>query len=333
MHEFAEGSKRRGIDFTAIGDSITPGDFALDGCDYYSVERQRKTDFQFAAVAPLRHYARKNIGYLLSIAKGADIIIESDDDNYPLAGFWAERERKQRVQVLKNAGWVNVYSYYSSANIWPRGIPLDSVRQPPPSLANVPAEDADCPIQQGLCNGDPDVDAIYRLINPLPINFENRESLALANNSWCPFNSQNTTWWRDAFPLLYLPGSCSIRMTDIWRGFVAQRIAWAAGWNLLFHSPTVYQERNAHSLMRDFKDEISGYLNNRTIAERFEKLPLKSAVEDIPENLLLCYEELARLELVDARELIWLQAWLSDMSEFAAVQVVEDGSPSAKQKY
>jgi hypothetical protein len=55
MHEFAEGSKRRGIDFTAIGDSITPGDFALDGCDYYSVERQRKTDFQFAAVAPLRH--------------------------------------------------------------------------------------------------------------------------------------------------------------------------------------------------------------------------------------------------------------------------------------
>jgi hypothetical protein len=42
---------------------------------------------------------------------------------------------------------------------------------------------------------------------------------------------------------------------------------------------------------------------------------------------------LAKLELVDARELIWLQAWLSDMAEFAAVQVVEDGSPSAKQKY
>jgi len=322
MHEFAAGCKIRGIDFVAVGDSITPADFALQGCDYYSVDRQLRTGFQYAGAAPLRHYARKNIGYLLSIANGAEIIIESDDDNYPLEGFWSERQRIQQAQVLEEAGWVNVYGYFSSANIWPRGIPLDAVRQAPPPLANVPLREADFPIQQGLCNGDPDVDAIYRLVNPLPIDFEERGSVALASNSWCPFNSQNTTWWQDAFPLLYLPGTCSIRMTDIWRGFVAQRIAWANGWSLLFHSSTVYQERNAHNLMRDFKDEISGYLNNRIIAERFEALTLQRGIEHIPNNLRSCYEELFKLGLVESRELALLEAWLADIAEVAGSRSV-----------
>ena len=97
MHEFAAESKRRGIDFIVIGDSISPPDFVLDGCDYYSVDHQLKTGFQYAGAAPLRHYARKNIGYLVSIANGTDIIVESDDDNYPLPGFWSERRRIQQI--------------------------------------------------------------------------------------------------------------------------------------------------------------------------------------------------------------------------------------------
>lgn len=83
----------------------------------------------------------------------------------------------------------------------------------------------ECPIQQGLADNNPDVDAIYRLILPFPTIFRKGRKVALGNNSWSPFNSQNTTWWKKAFPLLYLPSYCSFRMTDIWRSFVAQRIA------------------------------------------------------------------------------------------------------------
>ena len=61
-------------------------------------------------------------------------------------------------------------------------------------------------------------------------------------------------------------------MTDIWRSFVAQRIAWANNWSILFHEPTVWQERNDHSLMRDFKDEVPGYLHNRRIGEVLDRL-------------------------------------------------------------
>ena len=47
-------------------------------------------------------------------------------------------------------------------------------------------------------------------------------------------------------------------MTDIWRSFVAQRIAWTNNWSVLFDEPTVWQERNEHDLMRDFRDEVPG---------------------------------------------------------------------------
>ena len=124
------------------------------------------------------------------------------------------------------------------------------------------------PIQQGLANQNPDVDAIYRLVLPLPLDFVEAAPVALGKGAWCPFNSQNTTWWSEAFPLLYLPFHCSFRMTDIWRSFVAQRIAWENGWSILFHNATVFQERNEHSLIRDFEEEIPGYLNNRAMAGR-----------------------------------------------------------------
>src|SRR5438270_335676 len=74
-----------------------------------------------------------------------------------------------------------------------------------------------CPIQQGLADENPDVDAIYRLAFPLPLTFRTDRRIALGGSAWCPFNSQNTTWTREAFPLLYLPSYCSFRMTDIWR--------------------------------------------------------------------------------------------------------------------
>ncbi len=315
MQALAADSKRRGLDFLVVGDSSSPSNFDLAGCDYYSVDRQLKSRFRYASAAPLRHYARKNIGYLLSIDNGAEIVVETDDDNYPLPAFFSERKRVQRAHVLENHGWINVYAYFSETHVWPRGFPLDAVRQPVSPLGDGPLREVDCPIQQGLCNGDPDVDAIYRLVSALPVDFLDRSSVALGNGSWCPFNSQNTSWWRDAFPLLYLPGTCSIRMTDIWRGLLAQRIAWINGWSVLFHSPTVSQERNAHNLMRDFSDEISGYLNNRKLVEHLQALSLRPGLENIPDNLLRCYDELALLGFVDLRELQLLEAWLSDLSE------------------
>jgi hypothetical protein len=296
-----------------IGDSKSPPTYDLEGAEFISVGDQLRTGLRFAAKCPLRHYARKNIGYLLSIINQASLIVETDDDNIPLDTFFADRKRHVDVSHVRNSCWLNVYRYFYDGIIWPRGLPLDAIKADVPPIETLSYGRTDCPIQQGLADGNPDVDAIYRLALPVPIHFRGDRRIALGNGSLCPFNSQNTAWWPDTYPLLYLPAHCSFRMTDIWRSFVAQRIAWEFDWHVLFHEPTVVQERNEHDLMKDFSDEIPGYLNNRRIATALCSIKLTPNLDAIPDNLLACYEVLVKMEVIGAEELTLLHAWLEDL--------------------
>ena len=315
LQTLARGCQQRGYQFIIIGDESSPPDFHLEGCRFYSLKDQYETDLKLARLCPTRHYARKNLGYLIAAQSGASVIIETDDDNIPEDEFWTPRERHQTVPVINHAGWVNVYRYFTDANIWPRGLPLEHIKDQPPALESLSVHEVDCPIQQGLADDNPDTDAIYRLTLPLPQSFRKGVRVALAENSWSPFNSQNTTWWRDAFMLLYLPAFCSFRMTDIWRSFVAQRIAWTNDWPILYHEPTVRQERNEHNLLKDFRDEVPGYLHNSAICEALGKLQLHHGIESMEENLLACYETFVSMDLIDRKEVDLVEAWLDDLKQ------------------
>ena len=314
IKDLAAGAAEHGWSFLVIGDRKSPHSFSCAGVQYYSVSDQLRSGLIYAEKCPVGHYARKNIGYLLGMLQGAEIIVETDDDNIPRAPFWSARKRQLTLPTYVDGGWVNVYRYFSDALIWPRGLPLDKVHSQLLSYESMPNLVSDCPIQQGLADENPDVDAIYRLLMPLPQNFATGKQIALGAGSWCPFNSQNTSWWKEAFPLLYLPAYCSFRMTDIWRSFVAQRIAWECGWAILFHEATVWQERNEHNLMRDFSEEVPGYLHNSKIAEKLRNLELRSGVNETGENLLRCYEMLVKEEFVGSDEISLLQGWLSDLA-------------------
>lgn len=304
--------------FYVIGDSKSPKDFTLPGADYLDVDAQVATGFEFARLVPTRHYARKNVGYLCAIRDKAEMILETDDDNLPLPGFWDARSRTVSTKVATAPGWHNVYRHFSDVNIWPRGLPLDRVLTDPEPFDAMPVAERNCPIQQGLADDNPDVDAIYRLVLPLPIKFKPGRSVILDPGVWCPFNSQNTAWWPEAYPLLYLPFHCSFRMTDIWRSFVAQRIAWENGWSLLFHSSTMWQDRNEHSLMRDFADEVVGYLNNEKIAKALDELKLQPGAAAMGDNLIKCYDALIGLGVVGEEERPLLKAWVNDLEKLAS---------------
>jgi len=63
----------------------------------------------------------------------------------------------------------------------------------------------------------------------------------------------------EAFPLIYLPCHVSFRMTDIWRSSSRRQLC---GRKAIDSVPQRYvvQERNEHNLMKDFRDEVDGYL-------------------------------------------------------------------------
>ena len=315
LRALADGCREHGQRFYVIGDVPSPSDFSLPGCDFFSLERQYESGFRIAREGPTRHYARKNVGYLQAIRDGAALIVETDDDNEPMPAFWRGRTLRHTAPVLSQAGWANVYRYFTDGEaVWPRGLPLTKVKGDLVPYEQCPAQEVACPIQQGLADENPDVDAIYRLVAPLPIRFRTGRKIALAGGVWCPFNSQNTAFFPEAYELLYLPAHCSFRMTDIWRSFVAQRILWENGWMLLFSDSTVVQERNDHDLMKDFRDEIPGYLHNETIARILEALPLKPGSSEIANNLAKCYEALVEAELFPNKELSLLDAWLDDLT-------------------
>jgi hypothetical protein len=71
-------------------------------------------------------------------------------------------------------------------------------------------------------------------------------------------------------------------MDDIWASFYVT----AKKYNVIYGEPTVYQLRNVHNLIKDFKDEYIGYTNSLKLVEGLYKnveniykfLPKKSAI-------------------------------------------------------
>ena len=315
-----------------LGDRKGPVEYDLPATEFWSIDAQQKLPWQLAKLLPEKHYTRKNLGYLLAIQTGCEYLVETDDDNIPQESFWEERHQ---VIDARSSGlalsWFNVYEAFTDQTIWPRGYPLEFLNpssKDRSSLDGVEVSSSECLIQQGLADGDPDVDAVYRMTRTLPFQFDVREPVRLEKDCWCPFNSQNTTFFREAFPLLDLPSHCSFRMTDIWRSFVAQRCLWEMDSTVCFTQASMFQERNEHDLLRDFSQEVSGYLHNHRIAETLRALSLQPGRETstVLRNLTACYEALVSLEVVPAAELSLVSAWCEDFKEVSAAIPAEMNS-------
>ena len=73
------------------------------------------------------------------------------------------------------------------------------------------------------------------------------------------------------------------------------------------------QERNVHNLMRDFEDEVPGYLNNKKIVDELAALNLKAGAVNIADNRRICYEKLVGISVISGEELSLVDAWLADI--------------------
>lgn len=320
VHGLVERLAACGGKLIVAGDSKGP--FSFDGpsgaewpVEFLSLADQENGRFKLAETLPTKHYARKNIAYLHAIAAGAECIYETDDDNAPNESWqpraeWIERGRGVAAGESR---WVNVYRYFCPENIWPRGLPLDEIRVAVPT-ASAFTDQRRAPIQQGLVNGSPDVDAIWRLVMDREFDFDDAESIHLEPGNWCPFNTQTTWWWPVAYPLLYIPSYCSFRMCDIWKSFIAQRCLWAMGLGVVFHAPEVVQDRNPHDLTRDFRDEIPGYERNRELCQILDALDLAPGEHSVASNMRDCYVALIAKGIFPDKELVLVDAWLEDLN-------------------
>jgi len=297
-----------------VGDEKGPESYHVNNCDFYSLRMQKEHSFLLSNLLPEGHYSRKNFGYLIAMQYGTSCIYETDDDNAPL-NSWRVRTKRVSARMVRQSDWVNIYRAFSNDLIWPRGFALEKIGPSMHTALEISDDEISivAPIQQGLSAGSPDVDAIWRLILNKDVSFAEGRCFYLPPGSWCPFNSQSTWWWPEAFPLLYLPSYCSFRMTDIWRSFIAQRCLWAMGHGVAFHSHEVYQNRNEHSLLDDFIKEVPGYEINGDMVRTLSGLELDASEEAVGANMLHCYRSLVSEGYFPESELELVSAWLDDL--------------------
>lgn len=303
-----------------MGDRKSPPNEAYrrPGLEFHSIEDQVAAGGELVRLLPENSYARKNLGYLQLAREGFESFLETDDDNAPLPGWqetMAATSGVGTVRRIEGAGAaafepVNAYALFGQPEIWPRGFPLRSIRQTPSAPVESTLPEAPW-IVQGLANGEPDVDAIFRLVFPgRAVEFAPGAPVVLAEGAWCPFNSQNTLWRRPALPLAYLPFTVPMRFTDILRGYIAQACLRAAGQAMVFTQASVFQDRNPHDPLRDFAGELDAYLRADEVMAALAELSLSG---EPALDVVSCYECLASHKVVESVELDGVRAFLGDL--------------------
>ena len=229
--------------------------------------------------------ARRNFAILDAYERGADIIALVDDDNIPLNN-WGKNilvdKSINATMVKTNKKVFDPIGYAGYKNLWHRGFPLEMINGKK-YITNYKKKIIP-KIQASFWNGDPDIDAITRIMFKPNCKF-NKRKFPFFSNKISPFNSQNTFISKDILMDYFLfPGIG--RMEDIWASYYVS----AKKFQIVYSEPTVFQKRNKHNLLTDFKNEYLGYTKNFELINIIENNPEKISLF-LPKKTLLAFDE------------------------------------------
>ena len=106
---------------------------------------------------------------------------------------------------------------------------------------------------------------------------------------------------------MYLPVTCEMRLTDMWRGIIALNIIYQNGEDILFFGTTMKQIRNNHNLIDDLKQEMPLYKNFDKGYEILKNIKLKKGKKNYLVNLLKSYKGLVKNNIFEKKELKYVR--------------------------
>jgi hypothetical protein len=261
-----------------VGDIRTPQEqYKYGNWIYLSPDYQNQHYHNVSEAIGWNCIMRRNIGFLEAYKLGADIVASIDDDNIPYEDWGKDLIVGKDIEVgLYNCdvGILDPMQLTNHPELWHRGYPIDRLyeRKKVNYLEKVIRKVL---FQVSLWKGDPDVDALCRLMyKPTDLQLTVREKFS--SNNFIPFNSQNTFIDRSALSS-YMVLPYVGRSDDIWGGYIAQHLL---NTRPVFTHPTVYQKRNDQSIYKNLDDELFGYMWTNKFVENIEyfeyRLPTKT---------------------------------------------------------
>ncbi|MFH1826774.1 MAG: hypothetical protein ABH823_05775 [bacterium] len=251
-----------------IGDLKTPKDYKLKRGIYVSPDEQEKYDRDLSEAIGWKCIQRRNFGLLWAHDLKADIVAVIDDDNIPKENWAPNLLLQDEVEVDYYETDLPAFDPVGATNhhqIWHRGYPLQLVPQRKYDKKSKKKMRFD--VQADFWDGDPDIDAVCRMIYKPECKFDSKY-FPIAANKIAPFNSQNT-FLRGSLLSDYFLFPHVGRMDDIWASYYVQ----AKGAKVVYGKASVYQQRNEHDLVVDMKKEYIGYENNLKIVAEIVKNP------------------------------------------------------------
>ncbi len=221
-------------------------------------------------IIPYNSDNRRNIGFLMALEKGCEVLISVDDDNFPRPSdpFFKEHlvvnQKVEMEAVNSDNGWFNICNLLEvePKTTYPRGYPYHH-RHTNPEIDN-DVEKGIVHINAGLWLGHPDIDAVSCLYAPAKSKAFKGKSVLLGNTTWSPINTQNTSISRDAIPAYYflrmgypVMGMPIDRDGDIFSGYFVQACARHLGYRIRVGTPICDHIRNTHNYLKDLTFELA----------------------------------------------------------------------------
>jgi hypothetical protein len=250
-----------------VGDKKTPKNYKLKNGIYLSVKDQELIDKKLSDIIGWNCIERRNLGLVFAKNLGAEIVALVDDDNIPYK-HWGQnifigKEISAREYNISSEVFdpISVTQY---KNLWHRGFPVDQLDNRKIISAKIKKIRVD--VQVEFWNGDPDIDAICRMIHKPKCLF-NKKDFPFYSKKISPFNSQNSILDGRLLPNYFLFPDQD-RMHDIWASYYLQ---YKKKTNVVYFAPSVFQKRNKHNLITDLKNELIGLKYNSRILESIKK--------------------------------------------------------------
>ncbi len=300
------------VNFIVIGDNKTPywvsqfcseENFDWLRVEYWSPKDQKEwlsgLNTDTSLIIPENDIRRRNIGFLLALQGGADVIVSLDDDNYPISGSdWlgtlnrAMEPKDGYNEVSSKNNFINPCNIlvYGNEYVYSRGYPLNYWYTDSFSSYITPGKKKVI-MHQMLWTNKPDVDAVSNLIYPnlktcgfvAPSGFVGpiEPMLVAQEGQYFPVDTQSLAFSKElsVFHALYqepLFGLPSHRYDDIWAGLFCQKLANKFGDGYSFGAPLVEHRRNTHDYIRDLQTEYIGMVLNSKMWKFIQDLDIQS---------------------------------------------------------